>query len=152
MLYMSMQKYPEALGDWERLPSDSPFPVMNVFRSLHAVTLARVGDYRQATARAQALAADPQASAQILYYLGSAFALSVPAVRRDDKLPTAERDRLADHYGATAVELLRRAAASGHKLDLLEMLPDYQPVLPRPDFQELLRKSQNAQKTGPATK
>jgi hypothetical protein len=147
MLYMSMQKYPEAQADWERLPADGSLPLADIFRSLQAVNLARLGDHRQATSRAQALAAEPGASAQALYYLGSACALSVPAVRRDDKLPAAERDRLADHYGATAVELLRRAAASGYKLDLVQMLPDFQPIFPRPDFQELLRTSQNAQKT-----
>jgi serine/threonine protein kinase len=146
MLYMAMHKYPEAQADWERLPADGSLPLADIFRSLQTVNLARLGDHRQATTRAHTLAAEPTASGQVLYYLGSAYALSVPAVRHDDKLPAAERDQLADRYGATAVELLRRAAASGYKLDLVQLLPDFQPVFPRPDFQELLRSSQNAQK------
>jgi hypothetical protein len=65
------------------------------------------------------------------------------AAANDASLPPAERERLADQYGARAVELLRKAQEAGHfknpgRVEHLKTDKDLDPIRNRSDFQAFL--------------
>ena len=71
------------------------------------------------------------------------YSLCSSAAANDTRLPPAERARLADTYGARAVQLLRKAQAAGYfqdpgRLAHVKEDEDLDAIRSRPDFQRLL--------------
>jgi hypothetical protein len=69
-------------------------------------------------------------------------------------LPRAEWERLAEQYGARAVELLARARACGHfrdpeRLASLQSDEELNSIRSRPDFQKLLAELEAGAKVPP---
>src|SRR5262249_55595503 len=60
-------------------------------------------------------------------------------VGKDEKLTTAERQKLTQQLGDLALELLRKAVQGGYKdVTVLKNSPDLEPLRSRPDFQKLV--------------
>jgi serine/threonine protein kinase len=141
--YQVQGHWPEAVTEWDRvvaLDQDSERWADRVHR---AGALAQAGNHARAAAEAQALAADPAVSADGQYDLASAYAVSIRAARSDARLPSAERPRLAEHYAAHAVALLRKLQGRGYfknaaHVGWLSGDPEWQPLRGREDFQQLL--------------
>jgi hypothetical protein len=144
LVYVLMRKFRQARADLERLPPDFDSSMADFYRILLAWTLAKTGAHQQSAAQAEALARQTSLSGKDLYYLALAFSASSAAARHDEKLPAAEKRRLADHYGSRAVALLYRARAAGFFTDpasvreLRTALLDWGPLQTRADFKKLL--------------
>src|SRR5262249_29851207 len=106
-----LDRYIEGLKDWDRAIELADELKHSSLRLGRAATLAHLKEYARATAEAQDLARTPNASQDTLYAAGCAYALSVTAARQDAKLPALERDKLAERFASSAVELLRQAVA-----------------------------------------
>jgi tetratricopeptide (TPR) repeat protein len=128
----------DAAADYDRaleLATKERHPVLRLRRC--GVTLARA-DHARAAAEADA-AAKADAAADVLLACGGVHAVAAATVRRDARLPEPERQRLAGQYADRAVQLLRQAVAKGHEDPKpLTLDPDFEPLRPRPDFQQLL--------------
>jgi hypothetical protein len=90
----------------------------------------------------------------VLFRLGYACAHASVAVRKDDKLPAAERADLAERYAARAVALLNQAHTGGHLKNAMFLRqfktdPDLDPLRKRADFQKLLQELE-AREAAPA--
>jgi tetratricopeptide (TPR) repeat protein len=104
--------------------------------------LARLGEHVQATSEIEALVADGHVQGSNLYIFSYVYSVCSAAAAKDDRLPTAERDRLADMYGRRAVELLRQCQATGYfknpdRLARMKTNKDLDAIRARPDFQRL---------------
>jgi tetratricopeptide (TPR) repeat protein len=143
-LLAELGRHKQAVEDFDRAlaaglgpPSDVPC------RLTRAASLARLGDHKRAMAEVETLAANSQASPDVLCNLAGVCALSAEAVRRDTGLPSAQRDTLAERYGARAVALLAKAKAAGFfknpaNRQELKNDPDLQALRTRDDFKKLL--------------
>jgi tetratricopeptide (TPR) repeat protein len=141
--YMVMKRYAEARADWERLAEDNASPMADTYRSLLAVTLAKLGEHRKANTGVQALGQKKGLSANILANLAWAYVSSIPGVRHDPKLSATEKDQLSEDYGARAVALLHRVRAAGFFADSVQLQElrtdtDFDPLRSRADFKKLL--------------
>ena len=116
-MYATMMQFREARADLERLPEGDWSPMADIYRSLLAMVLAKLGAYKEASTKAESLAQKTGLSGESLYYLALAFSASVPAVRQDTKLSATDRDRLANDYADRALALLYRARAAGFFAD-----------------------------------
>jgi tetratricopeptide (TPR) repeat protein len=115
---------------------------LSEIREWRAVVLARLGRYGEAlqemVPRSQAARGDS------LYHIACVYSLSSAAVRKDTRLPEAERGKLAEQYVGRALALLTRGHTAGYfqdpaQLDHLRKDTDLDPLRSRPDFQKLLR-------------
>ena len=105
--------------------------------------LARLGEHVQATTEVETLLAEGHVQTMNLFTFSYVYALCSAAAANDDRLPPAEREKLADKYGGRAVELLRKAQAAGYfagpgRLARMKESKDLDPIRSRPDFQRLL--------------
>jgi tetratricopeptide (TPR) repeat protein len=132
----------EADKDWRRaieLSEGQPRMEMQLDRP-HP--LARLGEHVQAAKEMETLLAEGHTQALNLHTFSWVYALCSAAAANDSRLPTAEREKLAERYGRRAVELLREAQAVGYFQDpgrLADMKDnkDFDPIRSRPDFQKL---------------
>jgi serine/threonine protein kinase len=146
-VYWALARWSDVVKDLDRALELDGSPARWPQRVTRAEALAASGDHVRAAAEARALAANPALSDDGRHDLVVAFAVAVEAVREDDKLPTAERDRLAEDYGVRAVALLRqlhghdyfRAAA---RAKALRTDDDLKSLRGREDFQRLLAEIQ----------
>ncbi len=105
--------------------------------------LVQKGDYGRAVSLARSVADTPPEDAPRLVRAAVVLASGVVAVRKDDRLAAAERERLAEDYAVGAVSLLRRAQATGYftlprTQSLLEADEDLACLRSRDDFKRLL--------------
>jgi serine/threonine protein kinase/tetratricopeptide (TPR) repeat protein len=126
-----LQRYPEALQDWDRALALEEGPRRVFFRRDRAATLARAGRHAEAVAEANALAEAKDLKGATLYDLACTCALAAAAVKEDAKLQ--------EQYAARAVALLRQAIGKGIK-DAAHMKKDtdLDALRAREDFRKLL--------------
>jgi serine/threonine protein kinase len=147
--YPSCQTWCErAARTFERLAEDYPTApeyagVRNEMLVRRAVTLARLGNHREATEAARGLLAHKQVLPGGLYDTACVFAIAAAKARDDHQLAEVERQRLVESYAAEAVRLLAQAQAAGHFRNfgaLAEMKndPDLMPLGTIPAFKELV--------------
>jgi Flp pilus assembly protein TadD len=135
---------PEAIHDWQRIVTLGEGQNNSELRSLRAVALAHLGDHARATAEVKSLQATGKEPAMSLYNFACVYALSLRAARQDPALSPAERDRLAEQYGAYAVELVVKMRSAGFfkgsgVLEGFKKDTDLEPLRERADFQRLLQ-------------
>ncbi len=123
-------------------------------RVTRAVLLARAKDHRRAVAEAGELARDHSLSSENRYNLACALSLAMAAVSEDMRLAEAERQRLAEQYGAGAVELLRQLRAAGYFKDptaLSELQKDKNlaAIHARADFRKLFAEPRKEKPAAP---
>jgi tetratricopeptide (TPR) repeat protein len=142
--YTELRRYREARADLERLPADDWSTQADLYRSLSAMVLAKLGEHKEAAAKAEALAQKTDLRADALFHLALAFTASIAAVRQDPKLSAMEKDQLANHYGSRAMALLGRTRSTGFFTDpamvreLRIAFLDWGPLYSRADFKKLL--------------
>jgi tetratricopeptide (TPR) repeat protein len=121
----------EALPHWDRLVelSGSANGWPRIWRTM---ALARMKEHMRATAEADTIARYQNLPADVLYQLGTVYAISAAAVATDASL--------TEQYATRGVNLLGRAVAAGFKdADKLHKDPDLEALRSRPDFKVLLR-------------
>jgi serine/threonine-protein kinase len=106
-------RHEEALKEWDQALVQATGTYHDVWRMGRARTLVHLGDHGQACVEARGLAAKEGVAGFILYEAAAVFALSVTAVGKDARVFPADRDKLAEEYAASAIELLRRAGTNG---------------------------------------
>jgi serine/threonine protein kinase len=130
-----VQRYAEAITDWDRAIALNQGPEGPSLRLERAVTLARAGDHAKAAAEADALTGNAQTPGVTLYQAACVYGFSLAAVKEDAQLQ--------ERYAAKALALFRRARAAGSFKDsrLVEVLqqdPDFEPLRQRPEFKKFL--------------
>lgn len=143
----------DAVPEWDRaIPlAEGRFQVD--FRLSRALCLARIGEHVRAATEANALAREHPKRLDALLDLLRVLALSVTAAERDDRVPAEKRPLLVADYVATAVVLLKRAAAAGSlknpafRKAVLEH-KDFAPLRTREEFKELSRETTSNGKRG----
>jgi hypothetical protein len=132
---MDLQRYPEALQDWDRaieLDEGAKRPALRLHRAL---ALAHAGDHARAATEADDLTRDEKTPAVTLYDAACVYGLSVPAAKDDAKQQ--------EQYARKALTLLRRDAAAGYFNDAAQvehMLKDddLAALRDRADFQQFV--------------
>jgi tetratricopeptide (TPR) repeat protein len=138
-----LDRHREALADWDGALAVKTGASTDDVRFARAITLVRVGEHAQATAEAHALTGGASAPGPACYNAACVYSLASAAVPGDAKLPPAERDALAEHYAARALELLTRARDAGFfktaaGLKTLKNDTDLDPLRSRAEFRKLL--------------
>jgi hypothetical protein len=141
-----------AIQDWQRMAELGEGQQHSELRVQRALGLAQLGDHRRATAEVKAMEATGQEAQQSVYNFVCVYALSLRAVRDDPGLSPAERNALAEKYGAFAVSLLDKMRSAGFfksraLVDYLKRDTDMEPLHQRADFQALVRELER--QTGP---
>jgi WD40 repeat protein/tetratricopeptide (TPR) repeat protein len=118
-----------------------------------ALLLTARGEHAQAVAAAEAAVGrlPAEAKAHVAYNLACVYSLSAAAALKDARLAPAERDKLAEQYGARAVALMAehyRAGITASALAAVKQDPDLQPLRGRADFQKLLAGWEEKTKNG----
>jgi tetratricopeptide (TPR) repeat protein len=137
-------RHAEALQDLDRLSQWIDETNRDWVDAVRGCVLARQGDYSAAVARAQKAADKKAAMGEDLNAAASAYALAAGAVQKQNQLPSAERDKLAEQYAARAVDLLSKAIAKSD-VDTATILyslrtdPDNLALRSRDDFKKLVR-------------
>jgi serine/threonine protein kinase len=150
---VELGRHEEAVAEFDRALEAKLRPASDLAcRRLRAVSLARIGDHRRSAAAAETLAANPATDPGDLCVLACAYSLSVDAVRRDAKLPAAERDALAEQYADQALALLAKANAAGFfkdpaNLEELKKVKDLDSLRPLDKFKKLLKEIEKQQKS-----
>jgi tetratricopeptide (TPR) repeat protein len=144
VLWRQRGQYQEALADWDRAIALADQPARDQFRRGRACDLARVGDHTGAVAELDALTQGRSVPGDVWYDQACGYALASVAAARDEKLPSAERDRLAEEYVGRALEMLGKATTAGSfqhrgRVEHLKKDDDLESLRSRPDFRKLLR-------------
>jgi serine/threonine-protein kinase len=121
----------------------APQPDAHELRYLRTLMAARLGDYANATAVADALAGEKSLAPPSLYELARVYSLAAEVSRHDSKLAPGERGRRPQHFAARAIELLHRIQAAGYfksrpSLDRLKKEKDFDPIRSQEAFKRLL--------------
>jgi serine/threonine-protein kinase len=137
-----LNRYQDALHDLDKLLKLAGGAKSDPWRLLHAVTLARMGQYVPAMAEGEELASRQSVTADTLYNLACVSSLCSAAVRHDARLDKSEQDQRAEQLAARSVDLLKKAKAAGffEKVTQIEEMwkdKDLESVRERRDFQEL---------------
>jgi tetratricopeptide (TPR) repeat protein len=133
----------EAAKDWRRAADLSAGQSHINMRLYRLFPLAHLGEHVQATAEIETLLAEGHVQGLNLSNFATVHARCAAAVAHDARLSPAEREMLADKYGGRAVELLRKAHATGYfrdpdRLARMKENKDFDAIRSRPDFQRLL--------------
>jgi tetratricopeptide (TPR) repeat protein len=137
-------RFADAVKDWDRVIDLEAGRARSRWRWTWARVLTLVGDHVRATAEAGELAAMPDAPADHLYFLARVYVMAIAPARADQRLPSAEREALAERYAARAVALLQKLLAQGYFKDpahakSLRSDTDLEPLRDREDFRKLVR-------------
>jgi tetratricopeptide (TPR) repeat protein len=139
----------ESLANRDRSIELNEDPFRRKERLFRAMSLAHVGQYRRATEETEVLVKEGAIPGWdgTFYDLATVLAVCIPHVAKDKQLSEAERAKLKEQYGRSAVEIMGLAEKRGYfaQRDARQDLrtdPDLNPVRERPDFQELLRRVQ----------
>jgi serine/threonine-protein kinase len=124
-------RHAEAVKDWDQTIALDDGTLRPSFRALRALSLAHAGEHVQAVAAVSELARVKKLSSNTLYYCACVYAIASAAVQNDPPL--------AEQYARRAVELLKRAVATGFKdVKRLKEDKDLAPLRGRADFAQLL--------------
>jgi serine/threonine protein kinase len=142
-LYEHLDRWADAVRDWDRVVELEVRPEEWLNRALRALALARAGMHARAAAEAKALSSDPHVSTEGVYGLACVWALSAGKVKADVQLDATRRKVLSDEYAGQAIDLLRRLHSQGYFKDAahakaLATDPDLEVLRKRSDFQKLL--------------
>jgi serine/threonine protein kinase len=145
--YIRLHRPPDAVKDWQAivmLGEEQSQPEASEIRGNRALALAHLGEHTRATAEVKAMQATGREPAFSLYNFACVYSVSVRAVGNDPALSPPERTKLADEYGACAVEFLAKMRLAGifqsrGVLEYLKKDTDMEPLQPRADFQALLK-------------
>jgi tetratricopeptide (TPR) repeat protein len=134
-------RFDDARPDWERAIALAQGSQVTMFPLLRAGLLARGGHHAEATKEADRVLRTLPVQASDLYNAACVFSRSSGAVRQDEKLSAAEREKVAERYAVRAVELLAKAQAAGFfdapaDRDLFRKDEDMEPVRGREDFKK----------------
>jgi serine/threonine-protein kinase len=147
--FFRLRRHEEALKDWDRAIDLAEEQAREPLYISRALSLAWLGEHARATADADRVASPASASSNTLYNAGCVYARSSEMVRKDTRVPVADRDQLAERYAVRAVALLRRAWQKGEDVTHLatdKFLPSLQS---RADFQQLQGEIQDKAKRKP---
>jgi serine/threonine-protein kinase len=112
--WSALGNHAEAMKDWGRALALEGKPGRDDTRSERALTLAHQGLYARAAEEVKPLKGNKWRPADpTLFNAARVHALASAAVRRDARVPPADRDKLAEHHAGRALDLLARARASG---------------------------------------
>jgi tetratricopeptide (TPR) repeat protein len=145
--FLKLARPAAALRDLDRAIELSPEPgLLLTLARRSAQTLA--SDHALNTAEADKIASDPKASAFLKYNAACVHARSSAVVREDGKLSSGEKEKLAEHYAARAVQWLRKAGSAGYfkgaaVREGLDAESDLAPLKTRGDYKEWLRELEN---------
>jgi tetratricopeptide (TPR) repeat protein len=133
----------EGLKDYDRALALEDGPRRNLYRSLRAAALARLGEHSGAAAEARALAEQQSLEVDVIYNLACIYSLAAAAAGRDAQLTGAEQAKAVEDYGGRGVAVLAKAAAAGlfqkpSDLEELKKDKDLDALRSRADFQKLL--------------
>jgi serine/threonine-protein kinase len=136
-------RHADAMKEWETAIALDNGKDRAKLRSGRATTLARMGEHAQAMAEVDKLAVDQPVAADTYYQLALVGCWASVAVRRDAKLAPTAREKLAEQYGARAVELLAKAHAAGYfkstaVIEKLRKEPEFEPLRSRTDYRKFL--------------
>jgi tetratricopeptide (TPR) repeat protein len=146
LILTELGEHQDALTYWDRVLAMADMAdgfSITQYQIFRALTLAKLGDYGQATQEVDRATGPPVKEASILYNAASVYSLSVALVHADAKRSTEERNALGEQYAARAVALLRRAQAAGFFADPAQINQvttdnDLHPLRSHPDFQKFL--------------
>ena len=143
-VYQSLNRWADAVKDWDRVIELEMRPEAWLHRVLRSLALARAGMHVRAAAEARILAADPKVSPEGRYDLACVWALAAGHLRADGRHDTTPSNALAEEYAGQAIVLLRRLRDQGYFKDPAHALslatdPDLQVLRERADFKKLLR-------------
>lgn len=100
------------------------------------------GNHAAAVELARTAAEDKQATHITVYNSACICSLASAAARRDEKLPAADREKVAEQYAGRALALLEEAARKGYRtkreVDHMKIDKDLDPLRGRADFRKLL--------------
>jgi serine/threonine-protein kinase len=136
-----MDRPTEGLADLDEALRMDDGTMRIALRIDRAFTLALAGDHGGATAAVGDLVARG-AGGSMCWHVARVYARAAAAARRAAKLAPDERERLADRYGARAVELLTQARQdaffkTAQHRTWLQRSADLDPLRQRPDFRKL---------------
>jgi len=128
--------------DRKRLVEISEGQVHIKMRLIRTSILARLGEHARAAAEIETLMAEGDRQGQDLYVFSVDLCFCSAAAGKDERLPAAERERLADEYGGRAVVLMRRFAETGYLNDPnrrahVKNHNNFAPIHARDDFKTL---------------
>jgi tetratricopeptide (TPR) repeat protein len=139
-----LKKHAEALQAYDRALElnkgiDSDWLVL-----YRACAVARQGKHKEGVETAEQIVNKTSVSASNLSNAACVYGLAATSVKKDDGLPEAERAKLADLYGARAVQLLIKALEAGYFKNLAKDDPritvkDFDSLRERSDFQDFLK-------------
>ena len=131
MTLAGLERFSEALGDWDRAIELDDGRYRQELRMRRASNLLQLKDDARAAADAASVAESPQASAEDLYNAACVYSLASGLASTD-----AAR---ADSHAGRAVHCLRQAVARGFKdLEHMRSDTDLDPLRSRGDFQGLM--------------
>src|SRR5262249_6949451 len=107
----------EAAKDWKQALELSTGQSDITMRLWRPSCLAHLGEHVQAATEMETLLTEGKAQPVNVFEFGCYYVCCSAAAARDARLPTAEREKLADQYIRRGVELLRRAQAAGYFRD-----------------------------------
>jgi tetratricopeptide (TPR) repeat protein len=114
-----------------------------------AQTLIHLGEHARAAADLKEIAKIQGLAPDDCYNLACLNALCSAAAGKDQKLPAAQRTKLAEDYAHEALRLLRDAIARGYQdVAHLKKDPDFDALRAREDFQKLVRELEAKVKPG----
>jgi tetratricopeptide (TPR) repeat protein len=112
-------------------------------RTRRALALAYLREHARAALEVSELAKDKAAAKETLYDLARVCSVASGEARQDSHLPPADREILAGKYAQSAIDLLRKARASGFFNDEIQLADmkkdkDFKPLLSNKSFNELI--------------
>jgi tetratricopeptide (TPR) repeat protein len=107
MAHYEAGRYPQSAGDWGRVIELAAEADRPRYRYCRANTWHRAGEHARAADDVKAVADRPGFAPRELSTMACICAAYVGALQKETGLSSAERDRLAEEYGALAVALLR---------------------------------------------
>jgi tetratricopeptide (TPR) repeat protein len=124
-----LQKYADAIKDWDRLIQFSPKGLQSAYRTSRAISCARAGQTSVALDEAAAVAKSPSLHANSWYKLARVYALASKSAEKKKE------------HAVRAMELLQRAVGAGYRdAARLKSDPDLDTLRGRKDFQQLVER------------
>ncbi len=116
-LHDGLGQWADAAKHWDRVVALNDAPSTWLYRLYRAVSLSRAGDHMRATTEAEALANDPEISADGLNSLAGIFVRAIEPGRRDLSVTEAKREALVEQYALHAVALYAQLLDRGYFLN-----------------------------------
>jgi hypothetical protein len=108
-----LEEYKKALADWDRLLAVAAPTEADGYRFWRGMTLAYLGDHRQAAADVERSLRRPAVSTNERYLCVCVLSYVVEAALGDAKLSSEEREKAADRYAARALDVLEQLRRGG---------------------------------------